>query len=723
MGAGPIPSTGGGAEAAALPGFAARILAGLRRQAQADRLRWPLWLPVALGAGVGLYFSLPFEPAWPWAMAAAGLALASAAGAASLQNAIFRMGLALVAAASLGFGVAKLRTEIVRAPVLARQIGPVRFDARVVEAEPRGNGSRMVLEPMPIKRLGAETPARIRLTVRARSAVPEPGSWVQVLAVLRPPPGPSMPGDYDFGRWAWYQRIGAVGYLYGRPKPIAPLRAERWNERLTGSLERLRNTMTARVRSIVPGNEGIISAALITGERADVSQDDQTAFRDSGLMHVLSISGLHLALAGGFFFWTIRAFFALFPAIVLRYPVKKWAAAGALTGATFYLLISGCEAPAVRSWIMLSMMFAAVLVDRPALSMRSVALAAAIILLAEPESLTEPGCEMSFAAVIGLIALAEWQQAWRAAHPGEGENTVLRRLWRYAAGIAVTSIVAGLATAPIAIFHFDRASPFGIIANLAALPVVGAIIMPAAVAAMVLMPFGLDYWPLVAMGKGVVVMMDIAYWVAGLPGAGSVVPVWPQWCLVAVMGGGLWIALWRHGWRWLGLAPIGIGLVFALTVTPPDLLVARDAETVAVRLEDGKLALVREAKDDFAAENWLRRSGDSRSPEEAVGGKGLKCDSYGCIAHARGGMLVAVDARADALAEDCANAAIVVSMVPARRNCTGPKLVIDRIDITRAGGYAVWFGDKLRVETVEGRRGVRPWSVKPPRRRRFNTAG
>ena len=684
----------------------------MRRQAEADRLRWPLWLPVALAGGIGLYFALPFEPPWGWAVAAGGLTLATGAAATSLHGSLLRMGLALLAAASLGFGVAKLRTEAVRAPVLAREVGPVRLEARVVKAERRGDGSRMVLEPVPIKRLGAAMPERVRLTVRARSEVPAPGSWVRVLAVLRPPPGPAMPGDYDFGRWAYYQRVGAVGYLYGRPQAIAPLRAETWREKITGGLERLRARTTAHVRAVVPGPEGIIAAALITGERADIDPEDQDAFRDSGLMHVLSISGLHLALAGGLFFWTIRALFALFPSVVLRYPVKKWAAAGALVGSTFYLLISGCESPAVRSWIMLSMMFAAVLADRPALSMRSVALAAVLILLAAPESLTEPGFEMSFAAVIGLIALAEWIALRRAANPDESANTLWRRLRRYAVGICVTSIVAGLATAPIAIFHFDRASPFGILANLAALPVVGAIIMPAAVAAMVLMPFGLDEVPLMVMGKGVGVMLAIAHGVADLPGAGAVVPVWPQGCLIAVMGGGLWIALWKQNWRWLGLAPIAAGLAFALIAPQPDLLIARDASTVAVKLEDGRLALVREAKDDFAAENWLRRAGDARDPDEAVGGKGLKCDSYGCIAYASGGKLVAVDTRIDALAEDCARADIVVSMVPARRTCQGPELVIDRIDVARQGGYAVWFGKELRVETVEGERGVRPWSAR-----------
>ena len=716
-GAGPVSVLGQGVEAKSLPALLARLFASLRQQAEADRIRWVLWLPVALATGAGVYFALPVEPDWNWVLWAAALTLTWAACAVALPGSGWRIGFALLAAVSLGFTIAKVRTETVRAPVLARRIGPVGFDARVVGAEPRGNGSRMVLEPVHLRRSGGPIPYRVRVSVRARSAVPQPGSWLHVTAILMPPPGPSMPGDYDFGRWAYFQQIGAVGYLYGRPKPIAPLRAPTLREQVLGSLERLRGSMTARVRGIVPGHEGVIAAALITGERADIDPDDQTAFRDSGLMHVLSISGLHLALAGGLFFWIIRALFALFPAIVLRYPVKKWAAIGALAGSTFYLLISGCEPPAVRSWIMLAMMFVAVLVDRPALSMRSVAVAAALILLGAPECVSDPGSQMSFAAVIGLIALAEWEQARRAAHPDEGGKSLWRRARRYLVGIGVTSIVAGLATAPIAIFHFDRASPFGIIANLAALPVVSAIIMPAAVAAMVAMPFGLDHWPLVAMGKGVGVMLAIAHRVADLPGAGSVVPVWPGWCVAAVMGGGLWIALWRKNWRWFGLLPIAAGIGFALTATPPDLLVARDGQTVGVRLESGKLALVRRVTDDFAAANWLRRAGDARQPDEAIGGQGMRCDAYGCLARARGGTLIAIDERADALAEDCANAAIVISMVPARRLCKGPKLVIDRFDVARAGGYAVWLGEKMRVETVEGERGVRPWTMRKTRHR------
>ncbi|MDE2267290.1 MAG: ComEC/Rec2 family competence protein [Alphaproteobacteria bacterium] len=683
-------------------------------------MRWPLWLPAAMATGIGVYFALPLEPPWWGALVAAGLTLTAAVLSAAMQSAGFRIGLALVAATSLGFGVAKVRTEFVRAPILARQMGPVGIDARVIAAERRGNGSRMVLEPVRVGHLASENmPVRIRVSVRARSAVPVPGSWVHVTAVLMPPPAPAMPGDYDFGRGAYYQRIGAVGYLYGRPRSIAGRHADSWTERLGAGLERLRGRMTARVRSIIPGDEGAVAAALITGERADIDPDIQADFRDSGLMHVLSISGLHLALAGGFFFWTIRALLALLPPVVLRYPVKKWAAVAALAGATFYLLISGCEAPALRSYIMLAMMFTAVLVDRPAFSMRAVALAATIILLFAPESLIEPGFEMSFAAVIGLIALAEWEQARRAAKRDEAPNTLTARIRRYVVGIVLTSVVAGLATAPIAIFHFDRASQYGLISNLLALPVVGAVIMPAATAAMVLMPFGLDAWPLIVMGKGVAAMNAIARWVAGLPGADTVVATWPLWCLIAVMGGGMWIAIWRRGWRWFGLAPIALGIAFATMERPPDVLVAREVETVAVRLADGRLALLRPATDDFAAQNWLRRDGDSRAADDAVGTleQGVRCDADGCVAKARGGTLVAAPQRVTALAEDCSRAALVISAVPTRRYCQGGVLVIDRFDVARNGGYAIWLGDKRRVETVEGRRGRRPWTTMTPPRK------
>jgi competence protein ComEC len=215
-------------------------------------------------------------------------------------------------------------------------------------------------------------------------------------------------------------------------------------------------------------------------------------------------------------------------------------------------------------------------------------------------------------------------------------------------------------------------------------------------------------------------MLAVGRFVSGLPGAVSIMPAWPMPALVILSLGGLWIAIWRRGWRWLGLIPMAAGVAVAMATPAPDLLVARDAVTVAVRGNDGLLRFVRPARDDYSAGEWLKRDGDERESDAAVAtpAQGVRCDAYGCIAKARGGTLVAVPSRIDALAEDCARAAIVVSAVPARQFCKGPALVIDRVDVARNGPYAVWLGPPMRVETVEGERGSRPWSA-PPSRRRF----
>jgi competence protein ComEC len=689
-----------------------RAFAFLRAEAMAERARWPLWLPVGMGAGIGVYFALPVEPGW----AAAAMAALALAGAGWLAAKARRGGLRLAAMAAAailtGFCAAKARTEWVRAPVLERKIGPVKFVARVVQAEPRGRGLRLLLQPERIRRLrDGAMPDYVRVSVRYADEVPAPGGFVQVTAVLMPPPGPAMPGDYDFARWAYFHRIGAVGYTYGKPHPVDAPRATGWSEDFQAGLETLRGRMTARIRDAVPGPEGAISAALITGMRADVSPADEVAYRDSGLTHVLSISGVHLALAGGIFFWVVRALLALFPALAQRHPVKKWAALAALTGSAFYLAISGCDPPAVRSFIMLAAMFAAVLADRPALSMRSVALAAVLIVLFEPECVLDAGCQMSFASVVGLIALAEWSAARRAANPDRAGGW-LRRASRYLLAPAAVSIVAGLVSAPIAIFHFDRASQYGLLSNLIAEPVVGTLIMPAATAAMVLMPLGLDRWPLIVMGKGVAAMSAIAHWVGGMPGAASLVPVWPLVSLIAVMLGLLWIALWRRSWRWLGVVPVAAGILWAQCTRPPDVLAARDFGAVAVRLTDGKLAFLQKPKDDFAAQSWLKREGDERDAAAALAGPGdgVRCDAIGCIAHARDGSLIAYDLRAEALAEDCGRARIVLSRVPVRGMCRGA-FTIDRFDILREGGFALWLGPELRIRTVAAASGIRPWSM------------
>ncbi len=716
---GPLPSfrrfAPDAVEVARLP--AAVLHAGLA-SALAERERWPLWLPVGFGSGIGLYFALPFEPP-VWIAFLLGLTgmvcLVSAARSAQI---LLRVVLAASAALSLGFAHATLRAASVAAPVLAHKIGPAGLDGRIETVQIHGKGVRVVLGGVQSRRFGAGTaPARVRISIRSATADLVPGNWIHLAAVLMPPPGPAAPGGYDFGRAAFFDRIGAVGYAYGKARPIAPLRAASPGERIATAIALLRWHMTERIRAVLPGSTGGIASALITGDRGSISEGDEAALRDAGLAHVLAIAGLHMALVGLGLFWVVRALLAAIPAIALTRPIKKWAAFAALCGATFYLVISGAATPATRAYIMLATMLVAILLDRPALSMRSVALAATVILLLRPESLIEPGFQMSFAAVVGLVAVAEWEQMHRAQAEGAGPQA-FAGIRRYLRGIAITSFVGSVATAPFAVFHFDRATHYAVLGNLLAMPIMGFLTMPAAAVSVIAMPFGLEAWPLKAMGFGIEIMLSVGRFVSGLPGAISTVSAWPTETLVLLSLGGLWMALWRRRWRLLGLAPAFAGIALAFCARGPDLLVARDASTVAVRGTDGILRLVRAARDDYSADEWLKRDGDGRDSDAAVAtpANGVRCDGYGCVARGRDGTLIAATARIDALAEDCAAASIVISAVPAGRHCIGPRLVIDKFDVARAGGYAVWLGPPLRIETVEGERGRRPWSQQPPSR-------
>jgi len=690
----------------------------LGRAANAERERWALWLPVALGLGIGVYFALPFEPALA-AGAGFGVAGFLVAAAAVGSGTATRALLATIAAGAIGFAAAKLRTDSVAAPVLAHRMGPVHVWGTVEAAGLHGKGTRAVLALDTIGHRPARDIVRqARISFRVGGEILVPGARVEALAVLMPPPGPAAPGDYDFGRAAYYLGLGAVGYAYGKPVAAPPIAQPHAFGRIGLFVERLRFAMSARIHDVLPGSTGAIASALITGDRGGIAQDDEQALRDAGLAHVLAIAGLHMALVGLGLFWAVRALLALFPSIALTQPIKKWAAVAALLGSAFYLVISGAAAPAIRAFTMLAMMLFAVLADRQVLSMRSVALAAGLILLFEPESLVEPGFQMSFAAVAALIAVAEWTRT----HARETADAMpFRTVWRYMRGIAATSLIGSLATLPYAIYHFDRATHYAVPGNLLAMPIMGLVTMPAAAISVILMPFGLDAAPLRVMGFGIDAMLAVGRWVSGLPGAVTAMPATPLAALVLISLGGAWMAIWRRNWRWFGAIPVVAGVTVALLSRPPDILVSREGDTVAVRGDDGALKLLHKPKDKYSAGEWLKRDGDARDLDAVIGGPDIRCDADGCVARMRGGTLVAQSMRADGLAEDCATAAIVVSSKPARDFCHGPKLVIDRFDVWRNGAYAVWLGDPLTVETVQQDRGDRPWSAAP--RARFNSGG
>lgn len=664
----------------------------------AERDRWPLWLPVFLGIGCGLYLALPFEPlsAWGWVALAAGLITAGIA-----ISGWARWPLGLAAALLLGFGAAKLNEMRLATPLLDAPI-VTHLTARVVSLEPRGSLTRAVLDQV---RSGALTraPRRIRVSFRGGQDM-HPGDWLSLTARLDAPPAPSEPGASDLGRSLFFQSIGAVGFAYGRAHPVLSADPPGLGARISMRIEALRLKMTERIQHVLPGSTGGIASALITGERGGIAPEDEAALRDAGLAHVLAIAGLHMALVGGGVFWLLRAILAAIPALALCYPIKKWAAGGALAASCFYLVISGASPSAVRAFVMLAMVMTAILLDRPALSMRSLALAAAILLLARPQDIAEPGFQMSFAAVAVLIAVAEWEI---------GRERMKPRGWlsRWVQGIVITSLVGSLATLPFALFHFGRATHYAVLGNLIAMPVMGLWVMPAAALSVALMPFGLEAAPLHLLGQGITVMVAMGRWVAGLPGAVTLAPAMPMTALLLMTAGGLWLVIWRRRWRWWGLLLLVIGIGVMWRAPLPDMLVAPDARTVAIRGSDGLLHFVRKPADKYIARDWLIRDGDGRDIADAVGVPGMKCDGVGCVL--KGKVLVAISFKPESLAEDCTHAQVLVSAAQAP-NCEGPAVTIDQKSAADGEGWRITLSSTPAAKSAHAYRGERPWVVQPP---------
>ncbi|MEW5729782.1 MAG: ComEC/Rec2 family competence protein, partial [Pseudomonadota bacterium] len=481
----------------------------------AERERWPLWLPVLLGLGIALYFSLTSEPAG-WAGAAAFLAAAAAALAVRRWPGVMvvAVGLATVA---LGFAAAQSRAHRVALPVLERPSGAVRASGVVEKVEPRAGGSqRVVLSEVTLDGHDGPVPARIRIGLRPDAPAVTAGDRLAVRALLTPPPQPVMAGAFDFARHAWFQGLGAVGRAIGPVEMLPPPADLGWADSARLGLGAFRQAVTARVVAAVPGPEGGVAAALIAGETAGIPQDLLDAYRDSGLAHLLSISGLHMSLVAGLVFMVVRGALALVPAVALRHPIKKWAAAVAMVATFGYMLMAGAPVPTQRAFLMTGIVLVAVMLDRQAISMRLVAWAAVAVLMLAPEALIGPSFQMSFAAVVALIAayevVAPRMAAWKA-----GQRGLVAALGLYVGGVVFSTLIAGSATAVYGVYHFNRFAVFSVVANLAAVPLTGFLVMPFALVALVLMPLGLEGLALAPMGWGVAAVNWVAVEVASWP--------------------------------------------------------------------------------------------------------------------------------------------------------------------------------------------------------------
>jgi competence protein ComEC len=680
---------------------------------EAERDQLPLWLPVMLGLGIAGWFLLPDRASW-LALIAAALGLASAGFAVGVGR---RGGLALlIAGLAIASGCALVwaKARWVAAPVLARP-AIVSFEAEVerVQQLAAKDSVRVVLRPA----AGAGLPPRVRVNI-ANADAPERlarGDRLRLRARLMPPPGASLPGGYDFAITAWFQQLGATG------KAFAPV------ERLSSARDggSLRERIGAHVRASLPARSAGIALALVTGDQGSVSEADADAMRRSGLAHLLSVSGLHITAAVGAAMLLTLRLLALSPTLALRWPLTLVAAgAGAATG-IFYTLISGAEVPTVRACVASLLVLAGLALGREALTLRLVAAGALIVLLIWPEALIGPSFQLSFAAVVAIIALHEHPRM--RAFTGAREEGALFRLGRNMAALLLSGLAVQVALAPIALFHFHREGLYGAIANIVAIPLTTFIVMPLEVLALLgdLVGLGAPFWWLT--GKAIQALLWIAHTAGHAPGAVALLPAFPGAAFALIVLGGLWVCLWRTRVRWAGFLPFAAGAVWALAVSPPDLLVTGDGRHLALRGPDGGYALLRPRAKEFVRDMLAEAAGVDEELADLDRLPGAACTADSCAAAIRrdGRQWRLLATRSAyltpirAINRACADADIVVSDRRLPRTCRPKWLKFDRPMLLRTGGVTIRFSDPPLVRVTATPGDQHPWigpgTLMPPR--------
>ena len=675
-----------------------------------------LGAPVAFGGGAAVYFNLKDEPALAPLLFALACAVLLTLAAVRWSRSRALIVLCLYAALFAGGVTAgRIRTLRVAAPIAPLSQSTV-IEGWVTDVASAASGrGRLVIAPVRIGRLRSDQlPNRLRVTVPGDFAT-GPGRAVRLAAFISPPPPPASPGAYDFARDEYFQGIGGVGFSRAAPEFIS-LPAPPPALRVELAINAARWALGRRIAADMDAGSAGLGVAMITGYQAWLGEDAQASLRNSGLAHIISISGVHMAIVGGFTFLLVRLLVAAWPWLALRVPGKKVAAAVGLAAIGLYLLVSGAPPPAQRSAITAGLVFAAILFDRRAISLHVLAIAALVILVMQPEAIVQPGFQMSFAATTALVALAE---AWpRSVRP---INTpwpirLMQDAWSWLWISLAASFVAGLATGPFAMQDFNRVALYGLGANLITEPLATFVIMPALALGSLLEAVHLGGPLLAVAGWGINLLYAVSDACARLPFAVWTVPSAPDAALPIAFLGLLFLCLWRGRLRWIGL-PLALAVSLWPRPPAPQAWVSSDAAAAAV--QDGRTAwMLRPKVKLFGADIWSRRRGLALEDDDPARARPFDCDRRICGARtASGARLVLWWIRrtpaGEELDELCRNADVVIirakNVVPSPA-CAG-KVMLTGEQFAR-GGSAELFHERpgWRVTWAQDVRGRRPWS-------------
>ncbi len=611
-----------------------------------------LWCPAFFATGIWLYFFLPFEPRLNILVPLGIVSVMAAIGAILVQG-IFRVAVLTLLLLTTGYLCATYRSFSIAAPILEfRYYGPV--EGRIVKIDRSSSGAqRLTLDRVVMPDLRySKTPERVRVSLfgYVPDQILHPGMRVNMVANMSPPGSPVEPGGFDFRQMAWFSQIGGVGFTRNPVLEMRPYAD-------TGLwLMQVRVQISTHISEMIGGQNGAFSAAILTGERRRIDPDVLGQLRASNLAHLLAISGLHMGLLTGFVYMIVRYGMALFPRAVLYFPAKKLGAVAALAAGLAYLFISGSSVATQRSFIMVAVVLVAVMLDRPAFTLRAVALAAMIVLIARPESLNGAGFQMSFAATTALIGVFDWLRRknwWKEARYGR-----FARLMPFVA-LVITSTVAGLATAPISAYHFNQLSNFGLAANLLSVPVMGMVVMPAAVVAGVLSVFGWQEPAFWLMGQGVGWILAVAEYFATLPNAVTLVKSAAGFVLPMVAIAGCLFFLVQGWFRVSGLVLFGVAIAFWSQTSRPLVLIDQNGSLLGVLTAEGRV-LNKDKAYRFAAGSWLENDGDGILQFDANQREGLSYDETRTTANLRDGWVLVLE-RSKPFDMSCADNEIFVA--------------------------------------------------------------
>ncbi|SFU14929.1 ComEC/Rec2 family competence protein [Mesorhizobium sp. YR577] len=572
-----------------------------------------LLVPVFLALGAIIYYGLEAEPDFLPMFGGSAVLSALLLLLPSHQQ-LLRFAAVGVLICVVGMGLAKIETWRAGTKIIGSEIS-TQLTGRVAGIDHMANGRvRLTIDVLATARPTLRyAPDRVRVSARKIPPGLAVGSEISGAVKLMPPSGPVRPDSYDFSFKSYFDRIGASGFFLRGPELVMAGEAPSVGDRFSIWVENARNLIADRIRSQIGGPEGEIAAALVVGIRAGIPEDINESMRRTGIYHIISISGLHMALVAGTVMGSLRAVFALFPGFSSRWPVKKYAAAAALVAIASYLFISGGEVAAQRSFIMLAIMLTALLFDRGALTMRNLAIAAIVVIVISPHEVIGPSFQMSFAATAALVgAYALWaerrsQRSKPFVPPGNASLIagLTKRTIGSVGALAMTSIIAGLATTAFGAYHFQRVSPLSLLANLGVMPAVSILVMPFAVAGSLAMPLGLDGPFFYVMGKGLTAMIVISQWISDRSPIDAVGLVSGRSLVLLTVA--LVIATMASTWLRLLAVPFALaGMLLLADVRAPDILVSEDARLVAVPVDDENLAVNRARPNEFTIENWKR---------------------------------------------------------------------------------------------------------------------